>query len=142
MTSTCQNSPAAHTTAPTTKRKAGLACVKCKKSETPHASKCGRCCSNDHKRRKVVHRKKQQQARHRLQASSRQAVQEGAIATGWLGGLGKKLKELHKATWEEDKVSRSIPNWLGPVTDLPPLLIEKGCEDNLTVLVSTEFAKR
>jgi len=46
--------------------------------------------------------------------------------TSWLGGLGKKLKELHKATWEEDKASGSIPCWLGPVTDIPPLLIEKG----------------
>jgi len=25
-------------------------------------------------------------------------------------------------------------DWLGPVTDLPPLLIEKGCEDHLTAL--------
>jgi len=62
--------------------------------------------------------------------------------TGWLGGLGKKLKELHKASWEEDKASGSIPDWLGPVIDLPPLLIEKGCEDHLTELISTEFAKR
>lgn len=64
--------------------------------------------------------------------------------TGWLGGLAKKLKELRKATWEEDKASGSIPDWLGPVTDLdlPPLLIEKGCEDHLTALISTEFAKR
>jgi len=41
------------------------------------------CCSNDpkYKGKKVVHRKKQQQARHCLQASSRQAVQESATAT-------------------------------------------------------------
>jgi len=41
------------------------------------------CHSNDpkHKRSKVVHRKKQQQARHCLQASSRQAVQESATTT-------------------------------------------------------------
>jgi len=40
--------------------------VKCKKHETPHASK--KCCSNDpkYKRRKAVRRKKQQQARHHL----------------------------------------------------------------------------
>jgi len=57
--------------------------------------------------------------------------------TGWLGGLGKKLKELFKAAWEEDKASGIIPDWLGPVTDL-----EKGCEDHLTALISTEFAKR
>jgi len=25
-----------------------------------------------------------------------------------LGGLGKKLKELHKAAWEEDKASGTI----------------------------------
>jgi len=62
--------------------------------------------------------------------------------TSWLGGLGKKLKELRKAAWEEDKASGSIPDWLGPVADLPLLLIEKGCEDHLTVLISTEFAKR
>jgi len=62
--------------------------------------------------------------------------------TSWLGGLGKKLKELCKAAWEEDKAIGSIPDWLGPVADLPPLLIEKGCEDHLTVLISTEFAKR
>jgi len=92
MTSTGQNSsPAAHTTAPPTKSsKAGrpaLAKVmwaKCKKRETPHASKkCGTCCSNDpkYKRRKVVHRNKQQRARQQLQASSRQAVQESATVT-------------------------------------------------------------
>jgi len=62
--------------------------------------------------------------------------------TGWLGGLGKKMKELCKAAWEEDKASGSIPDWLGPVTDLPPLLIEEGCEDHFAVLISTEFAKR
>jgi len=62
--------------------------------------------------------------------------------TCWLVGLGKKLKELCKAASEEDKASGSIPNWLGPVADLPPLLIEKGCEDHLTVLISIEFAKR
>jgi len=62
--------------------------------------------------------------------------------TGWLGGLGKKLKELRKAAWEEDKASGTIPDWLGLVTDLPPMLIEKGCEDHLTALISTEFAKR
>ena len=59
-------------------------CVKCKKCETPHASKkCGTCHSNDpkYKRRKVVHRKKQQWARRHLQASSRQAVQESATVT-------------------------------------------------------------
>jgi len=41
------------------------------------------CCSNDpkYKRRKVVHRKKQQRARRHLQASSRQAVQESATVT-------------------------------------------------------------
>jgi len=61
--------------------------------------------------------------------------------TSWLGGLGKKLKELLKAAWEEDKASGTIPDWLAPVTDLPPLLIEKGCEDHLTALISTEFAK-
>ena len=91
MTSTGQNSsPAAHAAAPTTKRKAGqpalakVMCVKCKKRETPHASKkCGMCCSNDpkYKRRKVVHRKKQQRARRHLQASPRQAVQESATVT-------------------------------------------------------------
>jgi len=91
MTSTCQNSsPAAHPTAPTTKRKAGrpafakVMCVKCKKRETPHSSKkCGMCRSNDpkYKKRKVVHRKRQQRARQRLQASSRQAVQESATVT-------------------------------------------------------------
>jgi len=32
--------------------------------------------------------------------------------TRWLGGLYKKLKELCKAAWEEDKVSGSIPDWL------------------------------
>jgi len=32
--------------------------------------------------------------------------------TRWLGGLDKKLKELCKAAWEEDKVSGSIPDWL------------------------------
>jgi len=32
--------------------------------------------------------------------------------TGWLGGLGKKLKELRKAEWEEDKTSGTIPDWL------------------------------
>jgi len=58
-------------------------------------------------------------------------------AKGWLGGLDKKLKELHKAAWEEEKASGSIPDWLGPVTPLPLLLIEKGCE-----LISTKFAKR
>jgi len=62
--------------------------------------------------------------------------------TGCLDGLGKKLKELHKVAWEEDKASGTIPDWLGLVTDLPSLLIEKGCEDHLTVLISTEFAKR
>jgi len=62
--------------------------------------------------------------------------------TSWLGSLGKKLKELCKAAWEEDKTSGSIPDWLGPVTDLPPLLIEEGCEDHLAALISTEFAKR
>ena len=62
--------------------------------------------------------------------------------TSQLGGLGKKLKELHKAVWEEDKASGTIPDWLGLVTDLPPLLIEKGCEDHLTALISIEFAKR
>jgi len=61
--------------------------------------------------------------------------------TSRLGGLGKKM-ELHKAAWEEDKASGTIPDWLEPVTDLPPLLIEKGCEDHLAVLISTEFAKR
>jgi len=91
MTSTGQNSsPATHATAPTTKRKAGqpalakVMCVNCKKRETPHASKkCGTCCSNDprYKRRKIVHRKKQQQARRCLQAFSRQAVQESAPVT-------------------------------------------------------------
>jgi len=63
---------------------AKVMCVKCKKYETPHASKkCGTCCSNGpkYKRRKVVHRKKQQWARHHLQASSRQAVQESATVT-------------------------------------------------------------
>jgi len=90
-TSTGQySSPVAHATAPTTKRKAGrpalakVMCVKCKKCETPHASKkCGTCCPNDpkYKRRKVVHRKKQQWARWRLQASSRQAVQESTTVT-------------------------------------------------------------
>jgi len=59
--------------------------------------------------------------------------------TGWLGGLGKNLKELCNAAWEEDKASGSIPDWLGLVTDLPPLLIEKACKDHLTVLI---FAKR
>jgi len=62
--------------------------------------------------------------------------------TSWLCGLGKKLKELCKAAWEEDKASWSIPDWLEPVTALPPLLIEKGCEEHLTALISTEFAKR
>jgi len=62
--------------------------------------------------------------------------------TGWLGGLGKNLKELRKAAWEEDKASGSIPDWLEPVTDLPPLLIEKGCEGHLTALISTEFVKK
>jgi len=62
--------------------------------------------------------------------------------TCWLGGLGKKLKELCKSAWEEDKACGSIPDWLGLVTDLPPLLIEKGCEDHFTVLTTTEFAKR
>jgi len=62
--------------------------------------------------------------------------------TGWLGGLGKKMKELCKTAWEEDKASGTIPDWLGPVTNLPPLFIEKGCEDHLTELISTEFAKR
>jgi len=62
--------------------------------------------------------------------------------TSQLGGLGKKLKELCKAAWEEDKAGGNIPDWLGPVTDLPPLFIEKGCEDHLTVLISTEFVKR
>jgi len=62
--------------------------------------------------------------------------------TSWLGVLGKKLKELCKAAWEEDKASGTISDWLGLVTDLPPLLIEKGCEDHLTALISTEFAKR
>jgi len=59
--------------------------VKCKKHETPHASKkCGMCHSNDpkYKKRKVLHRKKQQRARQRLQASSRQAVQESATEKG------------------------------------------------------------
>jgi len=63
---------------------AKVECVKCKKYETPHASKqCGMCHSNDskYKRRKDVHRKKQEQARCCLQASSRQAVQERAPAT-------------------------------------------------------------
>jgi len=45
--------------------------------------------------------------------------------TSQLGGLGKKLKELCKAVWEEDKASGSIPDWLGPVTDLPPRLQSK-----------------
>jgi len=40
------------------------------------------------------------------------------------GGIVCDLK------WEEDKASGTIPDWLGPVTDLPPLLIEKGCEDH------------
>jgi len=48
-----------------------------------------------------------------------------------MDSLGKKLKELHKAAWEDEKSSGSIPHWLGPVSDLPPLLIEKGCEDHL-----------
>jgi len=30
--------------------------------------------------------------------------------TGWLGGLGKKLKELQKAVWEEEKACGSIPD--------------------------------
>jgi len=35
------------------------------------------------------------------------------------------FKELQKAAlWEEDKASGSIPDWLGLVSDLPPLLIE------------------
>jgi len=66
--------------------------------------------------------------------------------TGQLSGLGKKLKDLDgwlcKAAWEEEKARGSIPDWLGPVTDLPPLLIEKGCEDHLTALISTEFSKK
>jgi len=51
--------------------------------ETPHASKkCGTCCLTDpkYKRWKLVQRKKQQQAKHCLQDSSRQAVQESATA--------------------------------------------------------------
>jgi len=59
-------------------------CVKCKKRETLHArKKCGTCRSNDpkYKRRKVVHRKKQQWDRLHLQASSRQTVQESATVT-------------------------------------------------------------
>jgi len=44
--------------------------------------------------------------------------------TSCLGGLDKKLKELCKAAWEEDKASGTIPDWLVPVTDIPPLLIE------------------
>jgi hypothetical protein len=66
--------------------------------------------------------------------------------TGRLGGLGQKLKELRKAVWEHDKAANTIPDWLkgtsGAAPDLPPLLIEKGCEDHLTALISTEFAKR
>jgi len=42
---------------------------------------------------------------------------------------------------KSDNRRRLLGHWLGPVTDLPPLLIEKGCEDYLTMLISTEFAK-
>jgi len=114
ITSTGQNSsPAAHTTAPTTKRKAGrpalakVMCVKCKKCETPHASKkCGMYCSNDpkYKRRKVVHRKKQQRDRHCLQASSRQAVQESATETATARPL------LNVSTMEATSLVSSQPS--------------------------------
>jgi len=33
--------------------------------------------------------------------------------TSQLGGLGKKLKELRKAAWEEDKANGSIPERRG-----------------------------
>jgi len=63
---------------------AKVMCVKCKKHETLHASnKCGACHSNGpkYKRRKIVHRKKQQRDKWLLQASSRQTVQESATVT-------------------------------------------------------------
>jgi len=58
------------------------------------------------------------------------------LIVGWCGQF------LFFCFAQEDKASRSISGWLGPVTDIPPLLIEKGYEDHLTVLISTKFTKK
>jgi len=66
--------------------------------------------------------------------------------TSWLGSLGHKLDKKHTKMWENDKAANKIPSWLRDqnqqVASIPPLMIEKGCEDHLAVLISTEFAQR
>jgi len=99
------------------KRKAGqpalakVMCVKHKKHETPlpASKKCGTCRSNDlkYKRRKFVHRKKQQRARRRLQASSRQAVQESATVTATARPLLNLLSKM--AATSTTHVARLLP---------------------------------
>jgi len=50
--------------------------------------------------------------------------------------------------WENNKAANKIPSWLRDenqqvdAASVPPLMIEKGCEDHLAVLISNDFAQR
>jgi len=66
--------------------------------------------------------------------------------TGCLGGLHVKLENLHKEEWDKDKLAGKIPAWLKganqEVSENPPPLVEKDCNDHLAALISCEFAHR
>jgi len=54
------------------------------------------------------------------------------------------LENLHKEAWDKDKLAGKIPVWLKganqEVSENPPPLVEKGCNDHLAALISGEFA--
>jgi len=69
-----------------------------------------------------------------------------SVNTSRLGSLGCKLDEKQTKMWENNKAANKIPSWLRDqnqqVASVPPLMIEKGCEDHSAVLILTEFAQR
>jgi len=93
------------------------------------------CCSNDpkYKRRKAVHRKNKQWARSHLQASSRQAEQESATATA-------TARPLNLSTMAETSMVSSQPSITLQTGGVRLLIFLH--HNHLTVLISTEFAKR
>jgi len=51
---------------------------------------------------------------------------------------------LHKEVWDKDKLAGKIPAWLKganqEVSENPPPLVEKCCDDHLSALIFCEFA--
>jgi len=61
-------------------------------------------------------------------------ISHAHLLAGW---SGQEAEGVAKGCMGGGQTSGSIPDWLGQVTDLPPLLLEKGCEDHLTKDVSS-----